>query len=183
MKSYSQSSQDHYCLCANPNPGFFIDIGCSIPAFQSNTKLLLEMGWSGICIDIEERSKEWSEYDNVHFIQGDATKLNWIQIESKYIIPGVIDYVSFDVDRFTFDAVQNFLEYGLSFKCATVEHDAYRFGDDLRIPERNILEKFGYKRVRSDVSHNNMPYEDWYIDPLLVNQEELEKEMERYGIK
>jgi hypothetical protein len=34
--------------------GFFLDIGCAHPVINSNTKILEDLGWNGICIDADD---------------------------------------------------------------------------------------------------------------------------------
>lgn len=174
MKTYSQSKQDLFAMLVNNNqPGFFIDIGCSIPSFQSNTKLLLENGWSGICVDIEPRHEEWKEFPKAQFIQGDATKIDWIQIAMPYSV----QYASVDVDFYTYDALKNLMST-VSPWALTVEHDAYRFGDALRTLQREFMKaESHYSPVRLDVSSNNCPYEDWWLLDTLAQFEEVSKEV------
>lgn len=47
----SQFGADLWVLNRNPEPGFYIDLGCHDGEEISNTKLLDEKGWNGICID------------------------------------------------------------------------------------------------------------------------------------
>ena len=54
------------------------------------------------------------------------------------------------------------------FRVITIEHDAYRFGDTYRIPEREFLYKHGYILVTSNVNSNGHVYEDWWVHPELV---------------
>jgi hypothetical protein len=175
VKTYSQSKQDLFALkvaeILNRKENLdFVDIGCNIPDWQSNSKLLLESGWKGIGIDLEAHPQAWAPYRNFKFIHGDATTYNWYNCgpETSYYL----DFLSCDVDNATFLALQNFINYGFKFHCACVEHDAYRFGDTLRVQERNLLRNHGYVMVAKNVCGGNMdfpdgcphfPYEDWWI--------------------
>jgi len=50
-ENYSQLNQDLYVLDHYPNGGYFVEIGAGHPRYLSNTKLLEEKGWTGICVD------------------------------------------------------------------------------------------------------------------------------------
>jgi hypothetical protein len=55
MKSYSQAGQDLFVnAILNKNDGFFIEIGAYDPEYLSNSLMLEELGWNGICIDIDD---------------------------------------------------------------------------------------------------------------------------------
>ena len=170
-KSYSQSMQDKFALLVNPDKiGFYLDLGCSSPTFQSNSRLLLENGWVGVGIDVEDKKTEWSEYPSCVFIQADATTYPWKETG----VPKMVEYASVDVDIMSFAALKNLILNGIEFRCATVEHDFYRFGDKIRQPQRLIMAEYGYIRVRSDVSHNGCAYEDWYVHPTVKNRDCIE---------
>lgn len=47
----SQFGADLWVLQCHPKPGFYVDLGCHDGEDISNTKLLDEKGWKGICID------------------------------------------------------------------------------------------------------------------------------------
>lgn len=179
MKTYSQSKQDLFALLVNPNPGFFIDVASSVPDWQSNSKLLLEKGWHGVCVDIQDHSNEWIPYPNAKFIKHDATTINWRELIEFRDGVRMVDYASIDVDFFTYDTLKNLFMHGIAFKCATIEHDAYRFGDTLRQPERMLMEVMGYRRILSDVGHSGFPYEDWYLHPSVQNWEEITTKAEQ----
>jgi len=47
----SQLGVDEFILAVSDGPGFYVDVGCHDGENISNTKLLDEKGWKGICID------------------------------------------------------------------------------------------------------------------------------------
>lgn len=47
----SQFGADKWILKHNPQPGFYVDLGCHDGEEISNTKELDDNGWNGICID------------------------------------------------------------------------------------------------------------------------------------
>lgn len=51
MKFYSQFKEDEYLITVLPKAGRFLDIGSWVPTIFSNTRVLFEMGWSGIMIE------------------------------------------------------------------------------------------------------------------------------------
>jgi FkbM family methyltransferase len=54
QRSYAQSGQDLWVALATApgkRDGFYVDVGSADGRFLSNTKLLDDMGWKGICID------------------------------------------------------------------------------------------------------------------------------------
>jgi hypothetical protein len=55
------------------------------------------------------------------------------------------------------------------FSVITIEHDFYRGFDSIRTAMRAILLEHGYVRVASDVKLNGLPFEDWWIDPKVVD--------------
>ena len=58
------------------------------------------------------------------------------------------------------------------FSTITFEHDIYHTNYlNTRLESRKIFEDRGYVRVFSDVNNKEMPYEDWYVHPDLVDME------------
>lgn len=168
MKTYSQSGQDLFAkfVCAGASQPRFIDIGCSSPDWQSNSKLLLEDGWKGVGVDAQNWSEQWARYPAMKFIHGDARAVNWEDQR--------VNYLSCDVDANTLAAMENLFRCGVMFTCATVEHDAYRFGDGPREALRALMQSRGYEAALLDVSHNGSPYEDWWIAASLPKARKAE---------
>lgn len=181
MISYSQSNQDLFAMLVCNSKGKFIDIGSSIPTWQSNSLMLVENGWSGICMDAQNYSKEWKKYKNVKFINSDASNFNW----ELYLLTNdsvkSIDYLSIDVDNASFDALVNVIHAGIRFRCATIEHDSYRFGDSMRNSQRAIMLSSGYRIIKGDVSHKGFEYEDWFIHED-ENFDEIKERMKDWNI-
>lgn len=175
--SYSQSKQDKFALLVNLEPGFYLDVGCSIPKWQNNSRLLLEKGWLGVNIDAQDHSKEWNTFHGAKFIQADATTLNWRSLVNQWTIPKFVDYASIDVDENSFLALKTIIEADIVFSCATVEHDFYRFGNKQRNAQRELMKKQGYVLLVADVSHNGSPYEDWYVHDSVPDQLEMLEEI------
>ena len=164
--SYSQPAcfQDIFAYFVNnEQPGYFIDIGCQGPANYSNVKLLLENNWKGSGIDIDDYKELWNNYStNMFFHQGNATIKEDIDIIFSQA-PKIVDFLSLDVDEYGYDALTKIDFDKFRFKCITIEHDYYRFGETLRTPQRHLLDNLGYTRVINTVA------EDWYVDMNLID--------------
>lgn len=52
--------------------------------------------------------------------------------------------------------------------------DRYRFGDGPRAEMRETLTGYGYELLCPDVTLQGLEYEDWWIDPSLVNHAAVE---------
>jgi hypothetical protein len=57
----------------------------------------------------------------------------------------------------------------------TVEHDLYRFGPEPRRQMRAWLESAGYDRLCGDVSDCDLPFEDWWVRPDLIDMTAAER--------
>lgn len=166
MKTYSQAGQDLFVSAIlNKNNGFFIEIGAYHHYELSNSLLLEEMGWDGICIDIDSKLKSsFKKHRKAKFICQDATLINY-----DMLLPcGGIDYISFDVDRDTLEVLKSFPLKEHPASVITYEHDAYGHGNEHRDESRRILESLGYVRLCSDVKHNGNAFEDWYYNPSKI---------------
>lgn len=158
-KTYSQIGQDLFALLCHPEPAVFLDIGCNSPDFQSNSRLLLELGWKGAGIDMDDHAAEWAAVSpSMLFVQADVTAPDFTLIS---MAEKPLEHLSVDVDEYSFVAILRLVQWGCRPQSITIEHDAYRFGDCLRGPQRKLLEKLGYVRVASDLHC----FEDWWLDP------------------
>jgi len=166
--SFSQNYQDVFALlCNDYKPGKFVDIGCSYPDHFSNVITLIHNGWSGIGFDLKPNLKqEWNIYSN--FINVDQLNVvDNIDIVNSQIetLPETIDYLNVDIDGYPCQfAIENINHTKHKFKCITIEHDAYRFGDVFKEAQRTKLLSLGYKIVVTTAA------EDWYINPSLISQ-------------
>lgn len=165
MKTYSQHNcfQDVFALFVNMNkPGFVLDIGCKDPTDGNNSLLLLENGWSGLGIDINDYTTQWEHYSKSYtFLQADATDKEMLA-EAYNNLPNVIDFLSLDVDENSVKALECLDFNKLKFRCICIEHDYYIREESLRTPQRILLEKNGYTRVIQTAA------EDWYVNYELI---------------
>lgn len=166
MKTYSGINclQDIFALYINSDTdkGFVVDIGCKTPGKGSNSTLFLEKGWSGVGADLSDYTSLWAEYKNYNFYNIDVTIKNNIDILFSGC-PNVIEFLSLDVDEAGLLALKNIDLNKFKFKCICIEHDYYRFGESLRRPQREILDK-KYSRVVQTQA------EDWYVDYSLLDE-------------
>ena len=173
MKSYSQAGQDLWVLSKLPDgrrlsgeSRTFLEIGCAHPTELSNTKALEENGWRGWQVDNDHNAVELCRCErpgSFAVVEADATKVCFDFMSHKDV-----DYLSLDIDHGTLDALRNVLRQGITFQVATVEHDAYRFGDELRVEERRLLLAAGYVLDRADVESQGCPFEDFWVVPALA---------------
>lgn len=161
--SYSQAGQDRwvYEMLVKPEENFygtFIDVGANDPVHHNNTCALEHLGWIGLLLEQEPNAclrLRAARRSTVY--EGDATVFDYSPWK------GVcFDYISLDIDRGTLAALQRLLEFNIRFRVATVEHDFYRFGEELRAPERALLNAAGYTLICEDVCCGGPPFEDWY---------------------
>jgi len=172
MNYYSQAGQDKWIEEVLINgegitEGTFVDIGCSGQLY-SNTLGLEEIGWRGSLIDNSTEAKDWclqNRRSPFHLL--DASKMPW---GTEFIDR---DYLSLDVNGASLAALMAIPLVRVRFKAITIEHDAYRFGDSLRAPQREILQKAGYTLVRPDVS-NPDPFEDWWLNFSLLKRQDYQ---------
>lgn len=155
--------------------GTYLEIGGAHPIIDSNTYLLeSNFNWIGVSIEWSgDLSSLWQNNRKNLCICADATLIDYEKIIENHIKTTHIDYLQLDIDppKNTLKALLkiNFFKY--SFSIITYEHDAYNGGDFERIASRKILENFGYKRVVSDVMHDNVSFEDWYVNPNFISEE------------
>ena len=162
MKSNSQAGQDLWVVERIADPGTFLDVGCNHPFEWSNTALLEDLGWRGWGVDVAINREDWAKRPGTVAIQADATVLDYREIAGTLSV----DYLSLDIDHASLAALQRILECGVTFSVATVEHDAYRFGDELREGQRRLLLDAGYRMERADVYADGFPgfpFEDWWV--------------------
>ena len=178
----SQAGQDMFALSIldGMSDGIFLDIGCNDPKWINNTFLLEEKyNWKGILIDFADfhvkACIEQRRPDSI-YIEGDATKVNYSEALKQLGVNGIIDYMSLDIDGIeTLITLKNLPLSEYKIRVITFEHDAYRFGNDIREESRNYLNKMGYLLLCANVKSGGSEYEDWYVHPDLVDMERAMK--------
>lgn len=163
----SQAGQDVFVLSllGFPLKGFFVDIGCNFPIELSNSYEMERMGWNGICVD-RQCLNDFPLVRKCHFIHTDATTADYSEIFEKCGAPEVIDYLSLDIDEWSFEALSRVPFDDYTFKVITIEHDTYRLTDWLRVQQRRLLWGCGYSLICSNVCadvERRKPFEDWWV--------------------
>lgn len=189
--NYSQLDQDIWILSKFDSnyKGFFVDIGAFDGTTISNSYLLEQNGWTGVCVEpnVEEFKKlEASRKSNNYNIcisdfNGKCTfreagffgaiqAKNYGQTDCftlEYFLdsidsPKIIDYMSIDVEGGEFDIIKNFPFDKYFIKYITIEHNAYGHNFQLKNNIYSILSNF------FDLEKENVEnFEDWYINKKL----------------
>lgn len=199
FKSRSQAGQDRFAfeVLGRPNKGSFLDIGANNPIDINNTYALEQMGWRGLLIDNSEESKLACRQKRLSpFMLADATKINWQErlfdnhwathdspVRMVFTYGGeprdretlLVDYLSLDVDEATVETMIQFPWERIRFRALTIEHDAYRFGNDRRDRMVKLLRQQGYEVLCADVCDQGMSFEIWAVDPTLVDMKLAER--------
>jgi hypothetical protein len=162
--------------------GIFLDVSCGNPLIGSNTASLEKhLNWQGFCFDIVdvESRDSWSSKRSNPFVRMNATSTDFTDfLKSKFTSNSVVDYVSLDIDADSIQALQRILDANLNIATLTFEHEFHRLGDTQRQRSRDILKDAGMVRLFEDVRFpgvlNNdhtstFLFEDWWINPKLVN--------------
>lgn len=116
------------------------------------------------------------------FLNQDATQIDYKKLLDNLFYPKRIDYLSVDIDENTVAALNKLPLEDYRFSVITIEHDAYRFNDSLRLEERRILSSYGYTLLCSDVlvplgcgMGSNLPFEDWWVDNKVFNMDNVHR--------
>jgi len=178
-KNYSQSYQDLFVLMATNGMqcGSWIEIGCADPTYGNNTKLLEELGWDGVSIDIDQNVvANWKDRTTIPY-QMDATKIDWNTMPI-WDLGDITDYLQIDVDppEISYEVLLNIPFWKQRFRVITFEHDHYADDSEtIREKSRKYLKSFGYELVVNDVAVDEYSsYEDWWVHPELVSPQIIE---------
>ena len=176
-QNYSQAHQDLFVLSIlnGKQNGTYVEIGGAHPINISNTYLLEKyFGWYGIAFEIDcERVDYYNEKRKNKCICGDATNLDYSKIFKENNLPKQIDYLQVDIEPAwqTFESLKQIDLDTYRFSVITFETDTYMSENkNIVIESRNLLERYGYKLISKNVKTNTWPFEDWYIDPLIVSE-------------
>lgn len=192
MMYNSDAKQDQFVsrLFDNKNDGFYLDIGSCDSICSNNTFYFDQIGWKGICIEIDSKyNYSYNSRKNCLFINDDAKKIDYSLHFDEYNVPEIIDYLSLDVDTLSLDVLQVLPFEKFKFNVITIEHDSYLYGDKYKKLQRDILSSYGYELICSDVLveqpgfyNTNCPFEDWWVlkssfNESLLNQIRSDREL------
>lgn len=175
--NYSQSFQDMFVLSVlnGKKNGTYVEIGGDHPVVINNSYLLETVfGWRGISFEIVQSAVDIynSLRENLCLCE-DATKANYSKIFKENNFPKQIDYLQVDIEpaEQTLRALKQVDFDNYRYSVITFETDAYVGNSDVIDESRNFLIERGYELVASNVCNNNKPFEDWYVDPLVVSDD------------
>ena len=153
--------------------GTFLDIGCNHPISDNNTYLLeKDYNFSGIAIDWDTTSysngwdREFRELRlKSHHIQKDALSLDYDQL-----LGSRVDYLSIDIDTGEQSlSVLKMLTTTTKFSVITFEYEIPK--SFVQEESRRYLTELGYEMVLKNLGD----FEDWYVDPLVVDRAIIDK--------
>jgi len=178
-QNYSQVYQDLFVLymLQGKKNGKFLEIGGAQP-FKGNNTALLEsgFGWSGVAVEwFEEYVNEYrAARPNINVYHLDARYLDYEKIMPWHFDKEVIDYLQLDIEpsNSTYDVLLKIPFHKYKFAVITYEHDHYSDHHRLyREKSREYLREKGYELVVGNVSPiKNIPFEDWWVHPDLVDR-------------
>ena len=65
----------------------------------------------------------------------------------------------------------------------TYETDVYEAGADVQDEQIEILESYGYQLVAKNVKCEGRPYEDWWVDPKVIDEVKWKPYKTRLGVE
>ena len=184
MEFQGQARQDEFVanILNFKENGCFLDIGSCHAISTNNTHAFESLNWRGICIERNEEHNDSYLDRKCHFINGDATEIDYKSLLEEQKLPSRIDYLSLDIDEQTNIVLKKLPLNDYRFSVITIEHDFYSRGSELRDEQRTVFQGLNYKLLFADVLvptndgfPPNCPFEDWWIDPLAFDMNKMSK--------
>ena len=163
----SREGQDFFAAkVTGKRSGFYLDIGCADPIIYNNTVWLDTMGWDGRCFDVNPNSvnavNQRRPFRGVLHDMRESPLGLFLDLG----IPHRVDYLSFDIDEATPEAVANFPWKEYQFSSITIEHDGKE--DRREAIEEHLVRRHGYKLFASNVcAVPGFAFEHWLVHPDL----------------
>ena len=184
--NWSQSMQDMFVLTMHygKRNGTYLEIGADQPRIINNTYLLeSEFDWTGVSLEFDSDKVEF--FNSVRknkCICHDATTFDYVNLFEERNYPKQIDYLSLDIEppEQTLKALSR-MPHDVRFSVITFETDLYdtlRRNDgksQVQSKSEEILLSYGYQRVVKNVASQGQPYEDWWIDPTVIDPHIVQK--------
>lgn len=175
--NFSQAFQDMFVLSMldGKRDGVYVEIGGDHGVVISNTYLLeTEFNWKGLSLEIDQ-----SKVDSFNMIRqnkcvcADATTFDYRSYFELNNFPKQIDYLQLDIEppRQTLAALKALPIDDYRFSVITYETDLYAEGPAAGNEARSILLSKGYQLVIQNVANCGCPFEDWYVDPNVINHD------------
>lgn len=175
--NYSQSMQDMFVLAVlnGKKNGVYVEIGADKPRVINNSYLLeSQYDWTGVSFEIESDKVDYfNSIRKNECICADATKFDYKNLFDERKYPKQIDYLQLDCDppQITLECLKKLPLEEYRFSVITFETDLYAGGQEVQKEHWEILSFLGYQRVVKNVKNEGNPYEDWWIDPLVIDED------------
>lgn len=175
--NYSQSMQDMFVLAVlnGKKNGVYVEIGADKPRVINNSYLLeSQYDWTGVSFEIESDKVDYfNSIRKNECICADATKFDYKNLFDERKYPKQIDYLQLDCDppQITLECLKKLPLEEYRFSVITFETDLYAGGQEVQKEHWEILSSLGYQRVVKNVKNEGNPYEDWWIDPLVIDED------------
>ena len=179
--NWSQSMQDMFVLMAldGKRQGVYVELGADLPRIINNTYLLeTEFDWAGVSFEYDaEKVAFFNTIRRNKCICTDATTFDFKFLFEQRNYPKQIDYLQLDLDpaEGTLAALKQLPLDDYRFTAITYETDVYRAGADVQDEEIEYLKSYGYELVVRNVANEGNPYEDWWVDPNVVDRAIIDK--------
>ena len=179
--NWSQSMQDIFVLMAldGKKNGVYVELGADLPRIINNTYLLeSEFDWSGVSFEYDaDKVLYFNTIRRNKCICADATTFDYKFLFEERNYPKQIDYLQLDLDpaEGTLAALKQLPLDDYRFTAITYETDVYRAGADVQDEEIEYLKSYGYELVVRNVANEGNPYEDWWVDPNVVDRAIIDK--------
>ena len=186
--NWSQSMQDMFVLSMldGKKNGVYVEIGADQPRVISNTYLLeKDFDWSGISFELDaDKVAFFNTIRKNKCLCEDATLYNYKSLFEELNYPKQIDYLQLDIDpaEGTLRALKALPLDNYRFSVITYETDVYSSGADIQDEQIEILESHGYQLVAKNVKCEGNPYEDWWVDPVIVSEDVWKPYKTRIGL-
>jgi len=177
VENHSQSMQDLFVLSVldGKKNGTYVELGADRPRVISNTWLLeSEYDWMGVSFEIDPIKVDYfNTIRRNKCICEDATTFDYKFLFEERNYPKQIDYLQLDCDppQVTLECLNKLPLDDYRFSIITFETDLYAGGHAVQKEQWEILCSLGYKRVAKNVKCEGNPFEDWWIDPLVIPED------------
>jgi hypothetical protein len=159
--------------------GVYVELGADLPRIINNTYLLeTEFDWAGVSFEYDaEKVAFFNTIRRNKCICTDATTFDYKFLFQERNYPKQIDYLQLDLDpaEGTLAALKHLPLDDYRFTAITYETDVYRAGADVQDEEIEYLKSYGYELVVRNVANEGNPYEDWWVDPNVVDRAIIDK--------
>jgi len=179
-KSRSQAHQESFVLnvLGEKTDGFYLELGAGWATKNSNTYLLeSEYNWSGISFENDpDRASNYNLVRKNKTLCEDAISFDYLNYFLSNNVPTQIDYLQMDIHpaEATLEALKALPTDQYRFSVITYEHNGYSNMNN-KIESQKILLDLGYKLVVDDLRYFSIAFEDWWVDPLVVDYEQYKE--------